>query len=593
MSFDDDDPFDGLNGGPEDAFDGLPETPDEFYALLATGATFDLNDDGNGRRFSLYFGGDVLNVPRVGWFFWNGQVWAKDPDEIEIRRKCQGMGALVKREVLQLRLGDRQMEQIAREQELLDRLQVLAEDLDADGRQRPESQAEEKLVRAEIAALGKLKKSLHDLRAAHRRFANQTGNSARMKSMREEAGVRLARRLEDLDADPLSINTASGVVRFAVRVAADGRREADYAPHPHDRADLLTKIAPVRLDLDAECPRFDAFFERVQPDARMRGFLLRWFGVSMLGLIEQKLAFLYGTGANGKSVLVDLMARMAGDYAATAKIESLTGTNRRGGGDATPDLVPLIGARMVRASEPDEGTRWQEGLIKDLTGGEPILVRALHADFVEVRPIFSLTISGNHKPDIRGTDEGIWRRMMLVDFGVTIPPEERLPKAELDAILFAERDAIFSRRIIPAICDYLERGLQEPDAVLEATAEFRAESDPYGEFLNSVCCITGAPEDRLSGRDMVFAFQWWQSGAKGITPFSDRIIQRKFAEMAGRFKGGLGHSFTKGKSSATVYFGIRFTDAFDRAWNGCGKDAQGRPVGTLPPEAFDAQEVGL
>ncbi len=88
----------------------------------------------------------------------------------------------------------------------------------------------------------------------------------------------------------------------------------------------------------------------------MRRFLQRWLGLSMSAVIVQNLAFWYGSGANGKSVLADLVARIIGDYAATAKIESLTGRNKRGGGDATPDLVPLIGARYVRASEPDEAS---------------------------------------------------------------------------------------------------------------------------------------------------------------------------------------------------------------------------------------------
>lgn len=114
----------------------------------------------------------------------------------------------------------------------------------------------------------------------------------------------------------------------------------------------------------------------------------------MTGLIEQKFAFWYGSGANGKSVLIDLMAKMLGEYAATAKIESLTGRNRRSGGDATPDLVPLMGARMVRASEPEEGERLQEGVIKELTGGEPILVRALQKDFVEVHGLAQVQGAG-------------------------------------------------------------------------------------------------------------------------------------------------------------------------------------------------------
>lgn len=584
-----DDGFDGVAGieddfAPDD-FEGAAPAPDaDMDAALAVAAGYDLNDDGNGRRFALYFGDDLMSVPRVGWFNWTGKVWAADPDELEVKRKSQQVGQLVKREVFALRLNDRQMEQLAREQELIDRLTVVQRETGEDGKRTPDSEVEERKLRHEISAVGLLKKSLHDLRAAHRRFANQTGNSARMKSMREEAAVRLARPLPDLDAAPLQINTLSGVLEFRVTRDADGRKVAEQELLPHARDQLLTKIMPVEVDEDAECPAFDAFFERIQPDAEMRQFLLRWFALSMTGLTEQKLAFLYGMGANGKSVLVDLMARIMGDYAAVAKIESLTGTNRRGGGDATPDLVPLIGARMVRAAEPDEGMRWQEGLIKDLTGGEPILVRALHADFIQVRPIFSLTISGNHKPDIRGTDDGIWRRLLLVPFDVSIPKAEQIPKAELDAILMAEASAIFTRRLVPALRGFLEVGLQEPASVLDATAEFREESDPFGTFLDECCVISGDAEDTLKTRDLTNAFHFWMM-EKGDGAFKDRTISSAIKERSRRWVSRkTGKRFTLRKTNGqNVYDGIRYTDMFRSRFDRAHKDQTGRPIG-LPSD---------
>ncbi|MFN7224457.1 MAG: phage/plasmid primase, P4 family [Paracoccaceae bacterium] len=596
-----DDGFDGVSGveddfAPDDFGDAAPAPPDaELDAKLAEAAGFDLNDDGNGRRFALYFGDDLMNVPRVGWFNWTGKVWAADPDELEIKRKSQQVGQLVKREVFALRLPDRQMEQMARERELIDRLTVVVRDVGEDGRRTADSETEERALRDEISAVGKLKKSLHDMRAAHRRFANQTGNSARMKSMREEAGVRLARPLPDLDADPLNINTLSGVLRMVVSRDRDGHKVVSQELLPHARDQLLTKIMPVLIDEDAECPEFDRFFERIQPDPRMRWFLLRWFALSMTGLTEQKLAFLYGMGANGKSVLVDLMARIMGDYAAVAKIESLTGTNRRDGGAATPDLVPLIGARMVRAAEPDEGMRWQEGLIKDLTGGEPILVRALHADFVQVRPIFSLTISGNHKPDIRGTDDGIWRRLLLVPFDVSIPKAEQIHKAELDAMLMAEAPAILSRRLLPALRDFLERGLQEPDSVLSATAEFREESDPFGTFLDEACVVTGDAEETIKTRELTNAFHFWML-EKSEGAFKDRTVSLALKERSRRWVSRkTGRRFTLRKTNGqNVYDGIRFADLFKARFDRAPKDQSGRPLGvpddtdTAPPS--DAEQ---
>lgn len=579
---DHDDDFAGLDpvgAAPEGAPDAAPEADQALAAQIARASDFDLNDDGNGRRFALYFGDDLLWVPRIGWHVWSGQVWRKDEDEIEVRKLSQQVAPLVKREVFALALPPAQMQALEAEAALLDERALRLRDTGEDGKPVPEAAARLSVIDAELRSIERLKKRLGDLRAAHRRFAVQTGNSARMKSMREEAAVRLSRRLEEMDASPLELNTESGVLRFSV-TREDGRRYAQMDLLAHERGQLMTKMMPVRYDPDAECPEFDRFFARIQPDPRMRDFLLRWFALGMTGLIEQKLCYFYGMGANGKSVLVDLMARILGDYAATAKIESLTGTNRRGGGDATPDLVPLIGARMVRAAEPDEGMRWQEGLIKDLTGGEPILVRALHSDFVEVRPCFSLTISGNHRPDIRGTDDGIWRRLLLVPFDVQIPRDEQIPKADLDALLFAERDGIFAR-LVQALCAYLEIGLGEPDAVLAATTELREESDPYGAFLDDACVVTGDPEDTLDSRELTLAFQFWMmQRAEGA--FKERTITLKLKDRSLRWiSKKTGQKFTARKSNGQRrYDGIRFTEVFRREWTMAPKDQQGRALNT-------------
>jgi putative DNA primase/helicase len=596
--------------GPDDAFADLagvedePFRPEEFEgagpapddadmaAALLECAGFDLNDDGNGRRLMRYFGRDIMHVPRVGWFNWNGCVWATDPDELEVKRKSQAVGQLVKREVFLVRLSDRQMAALDREADLLDQIEAARRMTGEDGKISAEGEAAVKALRTELEAVLKLKKNLHELRMAHRRFANQTGNSARMKSMREEGAVRLANRLEDLDSQPLQINLANGVLQFTVTKDAYGKTAAmELLPHARDQ--LLTKIMPVPYDPTATCEEFDKFFERIQPDADMRWFLLRWFALSMTGLTEQKLAFLYGMGANGKSVLVDLMARIMGDYAAVAKIESLTGTNRRGGGDATPDLVPLIGARMVRAAEPDEGMRWQEGLIKDLTGGEPILVRALHSDFVEVRPIFSLTISGNHKPEIRGTDDGIWRRLLLVPFDVAIPKAEQIAKAELDAILFAEAPGIMARRLIPALCHYLELGLQEPASIVSATAEFREESDPFGTFLEDACVVSGDPADSIHTRTLTNAFHFWMfERAEGA--FKDRTVSMALKDRSRRWSSrNTGRKFSLRKTNGqNVYDGIRFTDLFGRKFDRAPKDQTGRVVGPSPDMGDDTPMAG-
>lgn len=539
-------------------------------------AAFPLNDYGNGQRFITHFGQDVMWVPRVGWFTWTGCVWRKDADDIEVRKYSQRISGLIEAEIPWLTLDQRQMDLLAQE----DSLRAARRDLDgkANDPDDPDAEAAGQIdkIEAKLRSIDGIKKTLASKRREHRSFARSSGNKARIDATLTEGGIGMAVHIDDLDAAPLDVNTESGVLRFTrVDCREDGGGiVADVQLVPHDRADRFTKMMPVVYDPAAKAPRFDKFLRQIQPDAEMRAFLQRWLGMSMTSILVQKLAFFYGSGANGKSVLVDLIARLMGDYSATAKIESLTGKNKRGGSDATPDLVPLIGARMVRASEPEEGERFQEGLIKELTGGEPILVRALHSDFVEVRPQFKLTISGNHKPEIRGTDDGIWRRVMLVPFDVQIPEAERDPN--LGRKLFEQERSGILNWLIEGLLAYLEGGLQEPAAVLNATREFREESDPVGAFLEACCVVSGEPYDTVSARDLGEAFNVWLDD-RGEGQWQPRTISLKLKDKSKRWKSPTtGKGFTQRKSSTMSYDGVRFNDVFGKRFREAPRDSQGR-----------------
>jgi putative DNA primase/helicase len=332
-------------------------------------------------------------------------------------------------------------------------------------------------------------------------------------------------------------------------------------------------------DPQASAPTFHKFLDRIQPDPAMQAFLQRWFGYSMLGLTnEQALAFFYGMGANGKSALTDLMAKLMGSYAATAKIESLTGQNRRSGGDATPDLINIVAARMVRASEPEKGVQWQEGLIKQLTGGEPILVRALNENFFEATPIFKLTIGGNHAPDIRGMDDGIWRRLMIVPFNVQIPKAERDPL--IVQRMMAEAPGILNW-LVEGARAYLEAGLAPPAEVSQATDELRQDADPYGKFLDDACVVSGDPADSISARELMLCFQFWQM-RRGETPFKDRTVAVNMKDHSRRWRSPrTGKQFAARETGRfNGYDGLRLTEFFAGEWRDAAKDVNGRAIGT-------------
>lgn len=574
--------WEGDIGGP-----GHPPADPEESERLARAAALPLNDYGNGQRLCLHFGADLMFVPRVGWHVWDGARWLKDPDMLAARRRAQALAPLILREVEFVPKSARQKESLA----MLEKARAEFARIEGlPSAEQPEDHVDQ--LKAAAARIDRFEKQLGGYFKAQGRIvthAKNAGNNGPLKHMLEEAQTSLAVPLDQLDAAPLDVNCRNGVLRFTVDRSDPARPRADFALIPHDRGQRITKMVDAAFHPYAEAERFKDFLAEVQPDVEKRLFLQRWFGASMSAEPVQALLFNYGMGANGKSVLVDVIARVLADYAATVRIESLTGTNRRGGGDATPDLIPLIGARFARTSEPDQGTRLQEGLIKELTGGEPILVRALHSDFVEIKPHFKLTMSGNHKPEIRGTDDGIWRRVMLMPWDVQIPPERRNPRLALE---LAEEAPGILNWLAEGLRTFLEVGLNPPESVRAATEEYRRESDPVGEFLLTCCTITGDPADTITAADLGQAFTIYQLG-QGDTPWKPRTVSLQLADKAQRWRHPqTGLSFLKTKASISQYAGLRLTDAFKRRVDETPRDSAGRPIasriGAAPDPDFDA-----
>ncbi|MBI6628339.1 phage/plasmid primase, P4 family [Pontibaca salina] len=564
-----------------------PPQPDDVDPdRLRHAAQQPLNDYGNGQRFITHFGEDVMFVPRVGWFSWTGQRWLKDPDELAIRSRAQKVWSLIEREVDFIEPTKREAKLLEEERSLKAR-QVELEGMAAAQRQDDHDSELSQIVTRLKAIDGVLKshKSAVGRRLTH---AKNAGNNGPITHMMHESRTDLAEDFESLDANELDVNTRTGLLRFSVDADKDGKGKiASLEVIPHERDQLLSKMIPVEYDPDATAPLFEAFLERVQPDIEMRHFLQRWHGASMSGLKIAKLAFYFGDGANGKSVLVDLIARIQSDYAASLRIESLTGNNRRAGAEATPDLIPLLGARFVRASEPDQGERLQEGLIKLMTGGEPIPVRPNYGEQIDLDPQFKLTISGNHKPEIRGADGGIWRRVMLVPWDVQIPEDER--DEQLGAKLWEERTGILNW-LVEGLMSYLEMGLAPPDSVLEATEDYREESDPIGTFLTTCCTITGEHGDTVLSKDLGDAFNYHLL-ERGLSTWKPTTFAKQVSAKSRQWRHPqTGLQFQRTKSSLSQYSGIRLTDEFDKRFRNAPRDSQGRPIGVHRPDDPDTPD---
>lgn len=532
-----------------------------------------MNDVGNSARFVIHFGDDCISVPGVGWYAWTGSHWARDEHALSVRAKAQKLHPLIEEEVRYIRPTEDQAPLAERRTELQSRFSALQK---ARGSRILTDSEELDLINipSQVASLNKLLDSLDKQFGRRITFAKDTGNSGRIDKLLQESTTKLSVDFARLDASPLEVNCDSGLLQFST--LGDGISKTSVVDLlPHERGQYITKKVPVEWDPDAPAPLWEAFLERIQPDVEMRSFLQRWLGLSMTSLKTSHLAFFYGGGANGKSVLVDTIARVLSGYAAGLKIESITGSNKRGGAEATPDLVPLMGARFVRTSEPDHGVQLQEGLIKQMTGGEPIQVRPMYGAQIDLDPTWKITMSGNHRPEIKGGDDGIWRRILLVQFDVQIPKaerDERLPEK-----LWAERAGIF-RWLVEGLRDYLEVGLMPPESVLNATDEYRQDSDPLAAFLMTVCNVTGQPHDKILAAELVEAVNYYflERGMNGWKPatitrqMSTKAKQWKHPETALRF--------TKSKANLSQYLGISLTDDFRRRFEAAPKDARGLRV---------------
>lgn len=309
---------------------------------------------------------------------------------------------------------------------------------------------------------------------AAQEFADKPSQRSKLASASTVGGVeRLARSdprhaswAEDWDRDLWALNTPHGIVDLR-----------DGALRRHARGEHMTKLTTASPQGD--CPTWRHFLADVTgDDIDLAKYLQRVVGYCLTGVTrEHALFFLYGTGANGKSVFVNTLATILGDYATNAPMDTFMESR----GDRHPtDLAGLRGARFVAASETEQGRRWNEAKLKAITGGDKVSARFMRQDFFEYIPQFKLVIAGNHKPAIRNVDEAMKRRLHMVPFTVTIPPERR--DGRLTEKLLAERDGIMAWAVQGCL-DWQHTGLRPPQCVIDATEEYFDEEDRVGEFV--------------------------------------------------------------------------------------------------------------
>lgn len=323
----------------------------------------------------------------------------------------------------------------------------------------------------------------------------------------------------DFDTDMMVFNVINGTIDLRT-----GKLRQ------HNRADFLTKLAPVIYDPEARCDRWESFIDRITGGSKpLAAFLQRALGYSLTGLTQEQCLFLlFGLGANGKTTFVEVIRRMiGGDYTRQADFAAFM--DRKGGGPR-PEIARLAGARIVTAGEAGEGHRLNEPVIKAMTGSDTVTARYLYQRDFEFTPQFKLWLATNHKPVIRGTDHGIWRRIRLIPFTVQIPKDEQDPKL-LDA-LTAELPGILAWAVAGCIL-WQKHGLGAPPEVEAATTAYRCEMDTLGAFLDECCEI--APDHSEPARSLYARYVAWcedmRERAQTQRSFGLRLTERGYGSV--------------------------------------------------------------
>jgi putative DNA primase/helicase len=338
-------------------------------------------------------------------------------------------------------------------------------------------------------------------RKARARWAAETESAQRLRNMVSlaQSDPRLVINTDKLDADPLLLNVKNGTLDLRTGTL-----------RPACREDFITKMAEVDYVPDAVATEFERLLNRLfEPFPAVRNYLQRILGYALTGLTTEQCFFIfYGSGANGKSTILRTILDLLGDYATTTRPETFLAKH----GDNIPnDVAALAGARFVSSLESEQGKKLAEGLMKGMTGGDRITARFLNKEFFSFDPQCKIFIGTNHKPTIKGTDLGMWRRVRCVPFEVVIPPAEQ--DKHLVSRLRREASGILNW-LLQGCLEWQREGLGEPLEVLEATKAYRAEQDVIGAFLKEKCVLEA--KARITKRQIYEWYTAWcaQSGER-------------------------------------------------------------------------------
>ncbi|MED3513083.1 phage/plasmid primase, P4 family [Bacillus subtilis] len=409
--------------------------------IIDTPPVFHLTELGNAERLVYYHGKNIRYCNELDWLIWNGKMWEEDS-----KRQIEALTAQTLRAIY----GE-----------------------------------------AKATEDGYRKKQLNDwAKKCERR-------NIRMNTILDTRPM-VAVRKQDLDSHKYLFNCENGVIDLKTGELL-----------PHDRDFLFTKISSVAYQKDADCPNWKAFLESIfideqgQSNYEIIDFMQKAIGYSLTGdTTEQVMFFLFGNGRNGKSTFINTVQQLLGDYG--RQTNSDTFIKKKNDSSINNDIARLDGARFVSAVESEEGQQLSESLVKQITGGEKMSARFLRQEYFEFTPEFKVFFTTNHKPIVKGSDEGIWRRIRLVPFTVTIP-KEKVDK-KLPQKLAAEMPGIL-RWAVEGCLKWQKEGLKEPEVIRKATEGYREDMDILGPYMSERCVVH--PSAKIEAKELYKDYKNW------------------------------------------------------------------------------------
>lgn len=335
------------------------------------------------------------------------------------------------------------------------------------------------------------KKAYMEAKAKHvKRSRNNAGKEAMTRELKHNVAV----LPEEFDSDDMLFNTQNGYLDLSNGILND-----------HDISKMFTRISNAEYTDKDECSRWELFLNQIfDGNTELIRYIQKAVGYSMTASVKEQVMFiLFGNGRNGKSVFLDIIAEIMGSYAMGMQASSLM-VKQGGSSGHNEDIARLDGARLVTSSEPNEGVRLDEGLIKQLTGGDKVSASFKGGHMFDYKPKYKIWLATNHKPIIRGNDDGIWRRLPLIPFTVPIPLD-KVDKT-LKEKLMRELPGIMNWAVEGCLA-WQREGLNPPADIQKATMEYRQEMDVIGSFIEQ-CCETG-PGYSIGATELFKAYDKW------------------------------------------------------------------------------------